>query len=420
LVLLAVALCAGSIGCGSRSTPIGDPTAAINTIAFRSQRALDGSDALGPHGTENIWVMNGDGSNPRALTRITAADANSFQPAWSRSGSKIVFTANRALDGSDTPNSNNVANIWLMSADGSGATPLTKLTAIKADSFVPSFSADGSKIVFASTRALDGSDAPNSNNVANIWVVKADGSGATPLTRLTALSADSASPSFSPDGSKIVFTSQRGLDGSDVANTNFTPNIWVVNADGSGATPLTRLTAINAESDSPSFSPDGSKIAFSSRRALDGSNAAGIHFTKNIWTIDSIGLAAPVTRLTDGGADSANPVWSPDGGTISFESRRALDGGDAANTNDTRNIWTIHADGSSLTPLTKLAQADSLSAKWSPDGSKLIFASIRALDGSDAMNGLFIPNIWVVQADGSGATPLTKLAKAGNVEPDIP
>ena len=391
------------------------------TIAFRSVRALDGSDALDTTSVQNIWVMNPDGSGAMPLTRLTTfSPTGSGNPVWSPDGSKIAFESSRALDGSDAENTNRTSNIWVMNADGSNPRPLTRITAARGASNQPAWSRDGSKIAFQSARALDGSDA--ANPTLNLWVMNADGSGATPLTRLRATYAGTLS-AFSPDGSKVVFGSERALDGSDVPNTNRTVNLWVINVDGSGETPLTRLTALNSHSGFPTFSPDGSKIAFTSRRALDGSDADNLNNTQNIWVINADGSGAtPVTRLTASGADCFYNEWSPDGGKIAFASARAFDGSDAVATIFTSNIWTVHADGSSPTPVTKLrtSQASSFSPKWSPDGNKVIFVSVRALDGSDAINANLTPNIWVVQADGSGATPLTRLINAWNDSPDTP
>jgi Tol biopolymer transport system component len=321
----------------------------------------------------------------------------------------IGFTSARAVDGSAAANTNSTQNVWVVKTDGSGATPLTKLTAIGADTFSDAWSPDGSKIVMNARRALDGSDAENTNGTNNIWVMKSDGTGAVPLTKLTAGGADSFDPVWSPDGSKIAFDSQRALDGSDAAEAG---NIWVVNADGSGAAPLTKLTNIFASSSTPVWSPDGSKIAFTSRRALDGSNAANTNNTRNIWVMKSDGTGAtPLTKLTASGASSGDLVWSPDGTKIAFDSRRALDGSDALNTNNTTNIWMMNSDGTAATPLTRLtaANADSLDPVWSRDGSKLAFDSQRALDGSNAANGNNVSNIWVMSTDGSGPVPLTKL-----------
>jgi len=84
--------------------------------------------------------------------------------------------------------------------------------------------------------------------------MNSDGSGLMPLTRATAAHADSAAPRWSHDGTKVVFSSSRNLDGSDSPDPNLTSNIWVVNADGTGLTPLTTATS-GVASDFPSFEP---------------------------------------------------------------------------------------------------------------------------------------------------------------------
>ncbi len=181
--------------------------------------------------------------------------AGSYRPAWSPDGRKIAFDSSRALDGSDAANLNDVQNIWAVNVDGSGATPLTQLTAAKFDStaqsFAPVWSADGLKIAFTSSRALDGSNA--ASKAYNVWMMNANGSGVTPVTKLTAISAVTAV--WSADGLKIAFESPRALDGSDAVNLNDVQNIWMVSVDGSGATPLTTLTAAGADSREPAWQP---------------------------------------------------------------------------------------------------------------------------------------------------------------------
>jgi Tol biopolymer transport system component len=394
-------------------------TIAPDTITFYSNRAFDGSNATNANAIFNVWVMNPDGSAATALDGLIATSltsplgAASDLPAWSPDGSKIVFQSARALLLSDEVNANDTFNIWTVNPDASGLGPLTKLTAAGAGSFEPAWSPDGGKIAFASRRAFDGSDNANTNATANVWVMNADGSGATPLTKLQLTSgADSFAPAWSPDGKKIVFQSKRALDGTD--NAIGANNIWAINADGTGATPLTNLTAIGADSTRPIWSPNGSKIACVSKRALDPtSNAANNNDTGNIWVMNADGSGAkPLTNLTAATADSDRPAWSPDGSKIVFDSRRALDLSDNANTNFTDNIWVVNADGSGATALTQVTAVSSSSdAVWSPGGNKIFFASRNALDGSNA--GIFAFNIWVVNADGTGATPLSSLTAAG-------
>jgi Tol biopolymer transport system component len=398
-------------GGGSSSTATF--TVAVDTIVFESERALDGSDAINTGLISNIWVMNPDGSGATPLTQLTAVSSDSIGPAWSPNGSKIAFDSKGALDGSNA--SNLFTNVWVMNADGSGRTPITTLTHVSGITFLPpAWSPDGGHIACHSPRALDGSDAASPNNINNIWLMNPDGSNQTPLSKLTKTS--SANPVWSPDGSRIAFESSRVLDGADAAIATVT-NLWVMNADGSGPTPVTKLMATNVSSVGPVWSPDGTKIAFLSTRALDGSDTLDTNGIANLWVMNADGSGAtPLTRLTTAFTDISSPVWAPDGSKIGFSSSRALDGSDAVDTNGTSNAWVVNADGSGATPLTKLTAlfANSSFSAWSPDGSKVFFASRRALDGSDANAPNSTLNIWVMNADGSAVTPLTKITAGGN------
>jgi Tol biopolymer transport system component len=262
----------------------------------------------------NVAVMNADGSNFAVLTSFIQLNSSGLPifgsgtggGDWSPDGSKLIFDA----PGVSTIPSSGPQNVWVMKADGSGQTALTNLTAIGAVSFQASWSPDGSKVVFVSSRALDGSDATNANNTTNIWVMNADGTGTKPLTKLAANGANNTAPRWSHDGSKLAFESAGALDGTNAANANLTVNIWAMNADGTGATPLTKLTGAGASSHVPNWSPGGSKLAFESMRAIDGSDLAIA--ANNIWVMNADGSGAtPLTKDTAKGADSTNPKWRP-------------------------------------------------------------------------------------------------------------
>lgn len=189
------------------------------------------------------------------LTSATALGADSILPQWSPDGSKIVFYSSRKIDGTDAQNLNRTNNIWSVNADGTGLRIITNATANGANSYDPQWSPNGSKVAFYSSRKLDGTDAANANNTFNIWLANADGTGLTPLTTATSNGASNIDPQWSRDGTKIVFYSSSKLDGTDAPNANFTSNIWRMAADGTGRTPLTMATSNGASSYYASFSP---------------------------------------------------------------------------------------------------------------------------------------------------------------------
>ena len=217
-----------------------------------------------------------------------------------------------------------VGDIYVMNADGSGQVNLTNNPA---EDDGPVWSPDGTKILFHTNR--DGNP--------EVYVMNADGSGQMNLTNNPALDYPAG---WSPDGSKILFETNR--DG------NY--EIYVMNADGSGQVNLTNNPASDAD---PAWSPDGSKIAFNSSR--DG------NVEVYVLNADGSGLR----NLTNNPAGDLRPAWSPDGSKIAF--LRNLD------------IYVMNADGSGQVNLTNNPATDDQPA-WSPDGSKIAFT--RSPDGA--------------------------------------
>jgi TolB protein len=179
---------------------------------------------------------------------------------------------------------------YLARADG-GA--LQRLTDNRAEDRFPVWSPDGSRIAFVSDRGGD----------EDVWVMRADGSGARVLTRDRAAGgrpgpADGA-PAWSPDGARIAFTSDRG---------GGAPEIHVMRADGGARRRLTR-TAPTVTDTTPAWSPDGRLIAF-------GSDRVGL-FNTEIYVMDADG--GDQRRLTRRpGSDDLLPRFSPDGLRIVF------------------------------------------------------------------------------------------------------
>ncbi|MGZ8571793.1 MAG: prolyl oligopeptidase family serine peptidase, partial [Actinomycetota bacterium] len=209
-----------------------------------------------------VWCVASDGSTPPR--RITQAAKKAGSPRWAPDGLGLAFVSDR--DGKD-------AQLFVLPADGPGdARPLTDLPeAVES----PIWSPDGSSIAFVSrehdTRDDEEDDrkrAPRRitrmryrlddegwlvDRPAHLWVVPADGSGEP--VRLTDGEPEDGSPSWSPDGRRLVFVSARHEDW-DISPAS---DLYAIDASG-GAPEL--LTSTDGGCSCPSWSPDGTRIAY--------------------------------------------------------------------------------------------------------------------------------------------------------------
>ena len=204
------------------------------------------------------------------------------------------------------------------------------------------------KIAFSSNR--DG-------NGFEIYTMYANGAYQTRITN--SIGYNNILPDFSPDGSHIVFYSDR----------SGTAQIYVMNSDGTNQTRLTSNTLVDR---GPRFSPDGSRIVFSRGNDPNGTNGSSEIFIMNADGSNQIHLTNNV--LDDGGAR-----FSPDGGQIVFTRR-------SGPPDRVISIFIMSADGSGQTRLTNPGPSDDFNPSFSPDGSQIVFGSTR---GSTAQ-GIFI------------------------------
>jgi Tol biopolymer transport system component len=196
----------------------------------------------------------------------------------------------------------------------------------------------------------------NVDNQSDIYTVNPDGSD---VTRLTGLPGRDSTPAWSPDGARIAFESDRGLE------SGVELDIYVMNADGSHPTRLTE-TGMNL---TPSWSPDGTKIVFTGHRGDD----------HGIFVMNSDGSGE--TLLLDDPSFYGSPVWSRsyDGEKIAFQSMR--DDAACPQAPCNHDVFLMNADGSGLERLTHSPAFDGFPA-WSPDGTGMIFASERNHPGT--------------------------------------
>lgn len=201
---------------------------------------------------------------------------------------------------------------------------------------------------------------------SEIYMANLDGGG---LARLTFDPGVDDCPTWSPDGTRIAFLSNRtGLF-----------EIYVMNANGSNVVQRT----FNSDCACPSWSPDGNWLAFA---MVSGGSM-------NLWKVGAWS-GSPSLVFSDAGYD-AEPDWSPDGTRLALTSDRNF-------YDFVTDVFIVGADGSGITEFTEGVPFDGThysGPTWSPDGTRLAFRR----DGSPTW-------LWVANEDGSGPVPLTPVA----------
>jgi len=260
--------------------------------------------------------------------------------------------------------------------------------------------------------------------------MEADGSD---QTRLTNSDSDNYEPAWSPDRTKIAFTSDRNMVLLANGNPDLNTEIYVMNANGSNLMRLTNDAPPPLGSNrpvspdfKPSWSPDGTKIAFSHGVVV---NNRIIRY--EIWVMDADGsnqmmlsaspfgieISCDPQRIKNTGyAGDFDPAWSPDGNRIAFW-RRIV--GNPPSTSapgisiPSGEIWVMDPDGSnqvrvSPTPADPDECPRDFEPAWSPDELRLAFYSLR--DGG-------APEIYVMDADGSNQRRLTDDLSSNDRDP---
>jgi Tol biopolymer transport system component len=408
---LGALIVAGGVAVWKASRPAPEPPPPSFASFTRVTQDLTRSSwpTLSPDGQSLVYTGKDDGNWKLFLKKIGSLDAtdltpdsaaDNLQPAFSPDGKQIAFRSSREGGG-----------IFLLDV---GSQKLRRLTT---SGYNPSWSPDGRKIVFSSESFSD----PLELSTERQGVLRVVDLQSGKISALTSQETayDALQPAWSPHGSRIAFW---GID------TNGDRDLWTVEAGGTpGQT--TRVTHDMWTDWSPTWSPDGRHLYFSSDRGgsmnlwrvrVDESSGAALGEPEPVTTPSSFsgwlafskdgahfayvrrlvssklyrarfdrakGAAADsMTALTAGTRRVREPNMSPDGKWLVVRVQDPQE-----------DLALVRPDGGGMKRLTNDEFSDRL-PRWSPDGKAIAFMSNR--------DGKF--NLWSIQPDGRGLRQLTK------------
>jgi len=299
-----------------------------------------------------IYLLSVETGERRKLTTPSTRDDGDTKLAFSPDGQTLVFVRSHQL----------VGDVYVSPGDlyvvpVAGGDPV-RVTSDGAEIYGVAWTPDGTEIVFSSDRA-------GPSEYPTLWRIPAKGGSPSPVVGVGDNTFD---VSISAQGNRLAF-SRMSYD------TNIYRVAMSVDSSGHRTTqpPTSLISSTQADTD-PQFSPDARKIAFISSRSGD----------PNLWVCDADGKNA--AQLTVG-LNLNTPNWSPDGRLIAFD---AIIGG-----ND--DIYVVSADGGSPRRLTTELSSEA-TPSWSPDGSWLYFSSNRTGRAE----------VWKMPTAGGTAVQLTR------------
>jgi len=360
----------------------------LKTVQLTSWNGLDLGPSFSPDGSAIAYSSDHSGSLEIYVKQlaaggreiqITTDGQQNLQPAWSPDGRVIAYHSRKR------------GGVWLVPALGGVARQLTEFGSY------PAWSPDGSLIAFQSAGIGEGvlSISSGAISASTIWIAPSGGGAPKQISQPSSSPGNHGSPTWSPDGKTIAFTS------FDLSRQ---PEIWLVNADGSQP----RFVRNGIE---PVYMPDGKSICFIGNplnssygiwqipvspspsstnvepvKVMDAGAATikrlsitpdgkrlaytALMQTSNLWSLaltPSFEPAAPPTALTrELNYRTSGPAVSPDGEKIAYTVNRA--GGQPA------GLWIINANG---TNPTQISNESVVGPTWSQDGEHILYVTRR-------------------------------------------
>jgi Tol biopolymer transport system component len=270
--------------------------------------------------------------------------------------------------------------VYTINPDGSGEAQITNDSASKAE---PHWSADGHRIAFVSSGPL-GSQS----------LVTMDESGGS---RFTVVNDYVLGLSWAPTGKALAYGTYSGV---------YPGHVIRINADGTGYTDLTDDPDDPYDGGQyPSWSPDGFRIAYAGLTSYPDNEGDFAPGSSGIWLTTPAGGFGTQLKGASDHEFYDEPDWSPGATKIVFSG--TADPSCTAPACANKDLYVMNRDGTGLTKITS-GVANDLDPAWSPDGTKIAFASAvappdPATCGSSDCNY----EIFIINPDGSGLTRLT-------------
>jgi len=228
----------------------------------------------------DIWTIDSDGNSKKQIT--TGISGYAFNDPWSTDGTKLAYSSLEYWL---------IPGLWIYDVYTEEKHTLKGIKNIDSYQWV-----NGSKLFIVQEE----------DDTQKLWLVDPD---VTNKSLLTTLSGENTRFLWQPNGNRILYTS----------NESGNYDVWIMDSDGSGKKQLTS-TPEDEYAMGIAFSPDGNKIVYASRNTVDRTNLSSFEgFFTTVWTMDVDGTNK--TKLALSKNMYIYPSWSPDGTKIAFECR---------------------------------------------------------------------------------------------------